>query len=159
MQKAQRKTSSKLPAISTASLPDIVFILLFFFMTVTVMQDKNLLVDNSLPKANESEKMVGKDGVIEIFMGSPSHLYSDKFGEEPRIQVNNRFLEKDEIANYVFSELSKMPESLQKTAMVSLKVDKKVTMGLVNDVKEELKNIGVQKINYATLDGGVLEDF
>ena len=50
MSKFKKKKSGDLPAISTASLPDIVFMLLFFFMVVTVLRDSNLLVMQRLPK-------------------------------------------------------------------------------------------------------------
>ena len=156
MKSNYKKTSSKLPAISTASLPDIVFILLFFFMTVTVIQDKNLLVDNVLPNSNQSENLISKNGVIDIYIGKPVLSQENNLGVAPRVQMNGKFIEREEVAEYVLSELSKMPESLKKTATVSLKVDKKVSMGVVNDIKEELKSINMLKINYATLDGHVL---
>ena len=57
MSKFTKKKSSELPAISTASLPDIVFMLLFFFMVVTVLRDSDLLVENKLPKADQVEKL------------------------------------------------------------------------------------------------------
>lgn len=148
-----KKTATKLPAISTASLPDIVFILLFFFMTVTVFQNKNLLVDNLLPNSNESEVLASKDGVITIYIGKPVSTLQTDLGIEPRVQMNGRFIEREEIADQVLSELSKMSEGLKKSAIVSLKVDKKVGMGIVNDVKEELKKVNMFKINYATFDG------
>lgn len=150
-----KKSSSRLPAISTASLPDIVFILLFFFMTVTVMDDKNLLVDNELPKANETEKLIAKNGVITIYIGAPT-VSKELLGSEPRIQMNGMLVTRETIGGHILSELSKMPESLRKAAIISLEVDKKVPMGIVNDVKEELKKIGLPKLNYATFDGDVV---
>ena len=66
MIKFNKMSSSRgLPAISTASLPDIVFILLFFFMTVTVMKNQNLMVENMLPRATETEKLDKQDRIIE----------------------------------------------------------------------------------------------
>ena len=57
MSKFKKKKSGDLPAISTASLPDIVFMLLFFFMTATTMKDSDLKIDNTLPKANQTAKL------------------------------------------------------------------------------------------------------
>ena len=72
MSKFSKKKDGELPAVSTASLPDIVFMLLFFFMTVTVMKDSSLKVDNILPNANEIKKLEKKDRIIYIYAGAPT---------------------------------------------------------------------------------------
>ena len=51
MSKFKKKKSGDLPPVNTASLPDIVFMLLFFFMVATVMRDSTLMLTNSLPAA------------------------------------------------------------------------------------------------------------
>ena len=66
MAKFSKKKSGELPAISTASLPDIVFMLLFFFMVATVMRDTTLMVQNTLPAADQIQKLDKKDRVIYI---------------------------------------------------------------------------------------------
>ena len=60
MAKFNKKKDGDLPAVSTASLPDIVFMLLFFFMTVTTMKDSTLMVENTLPNASEVKKLEKK---------------------------------------------------------------------------------------------------
>ncbi|MDX1701122.1 MAG: biopolymer transporter ExbD, partial [Melioribacteraceae bacterium] len=57
MSKFKKKKSGALPPISTASLPDIVFMLLFFFMVATVMRDTSLMIENRLPSADQVEKL------------------------------------------------------------------------------------------------------
>ena len=57
MSKFKKKKGGELPAINTASLPDIVFMLLFFFMVATVMRDNTLMVDNKLPAADQVQKL------------------------------------------------------------------------------------------------------
>ena len=51
MSKFQKNKSKGMPALSTASLPDIVFIMLFFFMVSTVLKEADLLVDIEKPEA------------------------------------------------------------------------------------------------------------
>ena len=63
MSKFKKKKSGALPAISTASLPDIVFMLLFFFMTATTMKDSDLKIENKLPKADQTAKLHKKQYV------------------------------------------------------------------------------------------------
>ena len=72
MAKFKKNKSGDLPAISTASLPDIVFMLLFFFMVATVMRDSTLMVQNTLPAADQVQKLDKKDRVIYIYAGKPS---------------------------------------------------------------------------------------
>ena len=60
MSKFKKKKGGVTPGISTASLPDIVFMLLFFFMVTTVMRETTLLVDVSMPKASEAQKIKRK---------------------------------------------------------------------------------------------------
>ncbi|WP_350290257.1 biopolymer transporter ExbD [uncultured Croceitalea sp.] len=148
-----RKNKSKLPQISTASLPDIVFILLFFFMTVTVMKNTNLLVENTLPNANEIEKLDKKDRIIEIIVGQPIKQYAGVIGAEPKIQLNGKFAQVDEVGSYVLAKLAEKPEHLRSVAIISLKIDKQVSMGIVSDIKEELRQVRALKINYTTFEG------
>ena len=91
MSKFKKKKSGDLPAISTASLPDIVFMLFFFFMVATVMRDSTLMVKNTLPAADQVQKLDKKDRVIYIYAGKPSSRYQDKYGDQPRIQLNDKF--------------------------------------------------------------------
>ena len=153
-----RRTRNKLPKVSTASLPDIVFILLFFFMTVTVMKNTNLLVENTLPNASEIEKLRNRDMVIEIIVGKPVTQYVSVWGVQPRIQLDGKYAQVEEIGAYVLSELFRMPQHLQKAAIISLKIDKGVNMGIVSDIKEELKKVNALKINYTTFEGDALNN-
>jgi len=153
MFKTNRKSKSKLPPISTASLPDIVFILLFFFMTVTVMKNTNLLVENTLPNATEIEKLDKNDRVIEIIVGKPNKEYASLVGVSPKIQLNGKFASIDEVGSYVLAQRAKMPEQLRKVAVVSLKIDKDVNVGIISDIKQELRKVNALKINYTTFEG------
>lgn len=145
-----KKSDSNLPPISTASLPDIVFILLFFFMTVTIFKNQNLLVENTIPGANQAEKSAN-DGVIEIFIGKPLEGYQSIYGKEPVIQLGKKIANVNQVSDYVLDELSLMPEHLRNKAMVNLKIDEHVKLGIVNDVKKELSNINMLKINFIAI--------
>ena len=90
MSKFKKKGSGELPKISTASLPDIVFMLLFFFMVATVLRDNTLLIQNTLPAADQVQKLDKKDRVIYIYAGKPSSRYVDTYGTQARIQLNDK---------------------------------------------------------------------
>ncbi|MDF4201930.1 biopolymer transporter ExbD [Maribacter sp. SA7] len=152
------RSSKSLPPVSTASLPDIVFILLFFFMTVTVMKNQNLLVENTLPTATETEKLDKKDRVIEIYIGKPTTDGNANLGDEPRIQMDNKFITVDEVGDYALQALSSMPQHLRSVATVSIKADVEVKMGVIDDLKNQLRKVNLLKINYTTYEGAIVDN-
>nr|WP_299383207.1 biopolymer transporter ExbD [Allomuricauda sp.] len=151
-----RKSKNRVPAISTASLPDIVFMLLFFFMTVTTIKDSPLLVENELPLADQIKKLEKKDRVIEIYVGKPAQEYTKVLGSEPKIQLDQKLAYVEDVAPYVLAELAKKPDAIRNLVTVSLKVDKNVGVGIVQDIKEELRKVNLLKVNYTTYDGNAL---
>lgn len=154
----KKSNPAKLPAISTASLPDIVFILLFFFMTVTTIKDQNALVENQLPLANETEKLTKTDRIIEIFVGqSKQELGSVKMAMV-QVQIDDRLVEMDEIGHQAIIALNNIPEHLRKMAIVSIKADHKVKMGVISDIKKQLRTVNLLKINYTTIEGDVFQN-
>ena len=142
----KNKGKNELPAISTASLPDIVFMLLFFFMVATVMRDSSLMIENNLPSADQVEKLK-KDRTIFIYAGKPSSQYK-QFGSEPRIQFNDAFITVEEVKTSVLQGIVEMNEELQSKVVVGLKVDKKTNAGLVSDIKQELRKANALKVMY-----------
>ncbi|MEZ4839570.1 ExbD/TolR family protein [Flavobacterium sp.] len=155
MSKFKKKKGGDVPAISTASLPDIVFMLLFFFMVATVMKDNDLMIQNSLPKADQVTKLEKKDRVMFIFAGKPHEKYRSQYGEGARIQLNDRLSDVSEIRNFVLAERASRPPELENVLTTSLKVDKEVKMGLVTEIKQELRKVEALKINYTTNQGKV----
>lgn len=153
MSKFAKKKDNGLPAVNTASLPDIVFMLLFFFMTVTVMKDSSLKVQNTLPNASETKKLEKKDRVIYIYVGEPTSQYSGKYGTEARIQLNDKFSVPSDVGNYILEERAKKAQELQNVLTIALKVDKEANMGLISDIKQELRKVNALKVNYTTYDG------
>ena len=153
MSKFSKKKSGELPPVSTASLPDIVFMLLFFFMTVTVMKDSSLKVENVLPNASEIKKLEKKDRVIYIYVGKPTREYQKVFGSEPKIQLNDKFANATDVGDYILAERAKKSQELQNVLTTSLKVDKNANMGLISDIKQELRKVNALKVNYTTYEG------
>ncbi|PKP16718.1 MAG: biopolymer transporter ExbD [Bacteroidetes bacterium HGW-Bacteroidetes-23] len=155
MSKFKKKKGGDVPAISTASLPDIVFMLLFFFMVATVMKDNDLMIQNALPKADQVTKLEKKDRVMFIFAGKPHEKYRSQYGDGARIQLNDRLSDVSEIRNFVLAERAARDPALEKVLTTSLKVDKEVKMGLVGEIKQELRKVEALKINYTTNQGKV----
>ncbi|MCB0374337.1 MAG: biopolymer transporter ExbD [Sinomicrobium sp.] len=155
MSKFKKKKSGDLPAISTASLPDIVFMLLFFFMTVTVLRDSTLIVKNELPFADQVQKLDKKDRVIYIYAGKPSQRYQETYGTAAKIQLNDKFADVSDVGAYILAERASKRQELQNVLTTALKVDKETNMGLISDIKQELRKVNALKINYTTRRGDV----
>lgn len=157
MSRFKKKKEDGVPAISTASLPDSVFMLLFFFMVSTVMKDNDLMLENSLPKADQVTKLEKKDRVMFIFAGKPHEKYSRQYGAGSRIQLNDRLSDISDIKNFVLAERAARDPALEKVLTTSLKIDKHVKMGLVGEIKQELRKMDALKINYTTTKGSVVD--
>ena len=151
MSKFKKKEDGGVPAINTASLPDIVFMLLFFFMVATVMRDSTLKIENKLPSASEVEKLEKKNLVMYIYVGKPSKNYKKQYGTEARIQLNDKFAEVTDIAAFIAAERADKREEERPFLITSLKVDKDANMGIVGDIKQELRKVNALKINYASI--------
>lgn len=156
MAKFTKKKSGEVPAISTASLPDIVFMLLFFFMTTTQMKNSDLMVLNQVPSANQVQKLDKKDPVVYIYAGEPLQKYQSKYGKNAKLQVNDKFVDVKEIAPFVLKYKDGLRQDQQEIFTTALKIDKNTKMGLVGDVKEELREINALKINYITNEGDAI---
>lgn len=150
MSKFKKKKDGATPAISTAALPDIVFMLLFFFMVTTVMREVDLKIEVKRPKATEVNKLKKKSLVKYIYIGKPKSNYADIIGSADRIQLNDAFATKKDI--FAFVEGEKEPHDPAEVPFLtwSLKVDQDAEMGIVTDVKQELRKANALKINYST---------
>ena len=138
-----------MPAISTASLPDIIFMLLFFFMVVTVLRQSELKLRVVTPEATELTKLEDKSLVNYIYIGRPTPQYTSLYGEAPRIQLGDKIANESEIAFFLAQFKQGVPEALHGRITSSLRVDGDVTMGIVTDVKTELRKAGQLRVNYS----------
>lgn len=147
MAKFERKGKTGMPAISTASLPDIVFMLLFFFMVSTTLRETELFVKIKLPEASEVVKLEKKSLVSYIYIGPPARQYQSLFGTDSRIQLNDSFKTLTDIRDFISSEREAMSESDRPFLQTSLKIDEDTRMGIVTDVKQELRKASALKID------------
>jgi len=135
------------PKISTASLPDVIFILLCFFMVSTTMRETTLIVKVRLPEATEVQKLEKKSLVSFIYVGQP---LKNMYGTETRIQLNDQFATVADIQNFVAVERDARDEADRKFITTSIKADRDTRMGIVTDIKQELRKAGAFKINYSS---------
>lgn len=141
------RKKKKMQAVSTASLPDIVFMLLFFFMVTTVMREQDLLVDIVKPEASELQRLEKKSLVDYINIGKP---YDTRLGTEPVIQLDDALAPVTDIQEWIELNREERAEFERPKIVTSLKVDEEVKMKIVTDVKQELRHAQSLKINYSS---------
>lgn len=149
MSKFSKKRGKSDPAISTASLPDIIFMLLFFFMVVTVLRDAELKVRVVTPYASELTKLEEKSLVNYLYIGKPTKQYQATYGTKPRLQLGDKFSDVRDIPLFLEKHKVKVPEAKRPRITSSLRVDGEVTMGVVQDVKTQLRKSGQLRVNYS----------
>ena len=133
-----------MPAVSTASLPDIIFMLLFFFMVVTVLKSHTVRVNFDLPVGIDLQKIENKS--------QENHLYIGSLDDGTiTIQLNDAFISLDQIRGAMISIKNGYDLGEKGDASLSLKVDKNIKMGIVSKVKLELRKADFRKITYVSV--------
>ncbi|PKO97358.1 MAG: biopolymer transporter ExbD [Bacteroidetes bacterium HGW-Bacteroidetes-7] len=143
-----KKGKKDVPAMSTASLPDIVFMILFFFMVSTSMRQTDRLVTVKVPEATEIAKLERKDLAAYIYVGTPIPSRQAQFGTDARIQLNDAFKTVNDIRDFIAAERETKSEVDRQFMTVSIKADENVRMGIVTDIKQELRRTSALKIMY-----------
>jgi biopolymer transport protein ExbD len=135
-------------SIPTSALPDIIFMLLFFFMVTTVLREQDILVDQKLPQATQLQKLQKKTLISYIYIGKPKN--TGLYGSEPRVQANDVLVNAPDIMQWVNQERDKLAEADRGLITISMKVDKEVKMGPISDIQTELRNADARRVLYAS---------
>ena len=146
MSKFKKKSESS-QDIPTAALPDIIFMLLFFFMVTTVLRETEIKVEQRIPRAEQLVKLEKKKLVTYLYVGPPK---DQSLGTEPLIQANDAFIDLNGIIQWINQEKSKLSEAERDQITVSMKVDEETKMGIIVDIQTELRDANARKIMYAT---------
>ncbi|MBR6247245.1 MAG: biopolymer transporter ExbD [Bacteroidales bacterium] len=148
MSKFRKNDDREVPGISSGSLSDIVFMLLFFFMVTTQMRETENKVMVKLPEATEVVKLERKDLASYINIGPPTRTYQAQYGTDARIQLNDSFKTTTDIRDFIAAERDAMSEGDRSFMQVVIKADQDVRMGIITDVKQELRRCSALKIMY-----------
>ena len=140
----------EVPAVTSSSLSDIVFMLLFFFMVTTQLRETENKVIVKIPEASEAVKLERKDLASYINIGTPTATYQAQFGTDARIQLNDSFKTKEDIRDFIAAERESMSEGDRQFMTTVIRADEDVRMGIITDVKQELRRCSALKIMYAS---------
>lgn len=131
--KFEKKRASTSEEIPTASMPDIIFMLLLFFMVTTTMREVELLVDYKLPEAQALEKIENKRLISYVWIGKGG-----------KIQIDDSIVQVDDVQEIMYKKRQDLPNII-----ISLRVDVGADMGLVTDIQQELRKAYCLRINYS----------
>ena len=144
-----------MPELNLASLPDLIFTVLFFFMIVTHMRDIELKVRYQVPQATEVQKLTHKSSISHIYVG---HMLASA-DSAYYIQLNDKVLAMqadgnatttlDAIGSYIEQERQRMSSEDQARMTISIQADRDVPMGIIADIKKTLQRSYALKINYS----------
>lgn len=148
MSKFKKKANTK-QDIPTSALPDIIFMLLFFFMVTTVLRETTIIVKQRIPDATQLRKLQRKSLVSYLYIGEPKK--TEIWGDEPKIQANDAFIDVSGITLWVTREKEKLNEVERDQITISMKVDEEAKMGLISDVQLELREANARKLLYSTI--------
>lgn len=134
-----------MPEVSTASLPDIIFMLLFFFMVVTVMRSTELAIPLVLPETMDNEKIKKIDREVNIQVGEASD----------KVVVDGVLVSLDKLVDYLELVAHDIERTNRLSIPIYLRVDRHSKMSKVSAVKLALRKTGLRKLNYIVLDKNV----
>ena len=149
MSKFKKDGKKEMPAITSSSLSDIVFMLLFFFMVTTQLRETENKVMVKIPEASESVKLERKDLASYINVGTPIKSLQAQFGTDARIQLNDSFQTVDGIRDFIANEREAKSEADRQFMTVNIRADQEVRMGIITDIKQELRRCSALKIMYS----------
>lgn len=147
-----RQFEREVPALNTASLPDLIFTVLFFFMIVTHMRQSDLKVQYRVPQGTELSRLTHKSTAQYVYIGPPSKELQPALGTETMIQLNDRIVTVDELRELLKQQRQHMSDEDQERMVVSIRADRNTDLGVIADVKQALRDANALKVNYSAVD-------
>jgi biopolymer transport protein ExbD len=137
------------PSLNVASMPDLIFTVLFFFMIVTHMRNDEVQVRLQVPEGNEVRKLANKSSVVNIYIGRQVNEETGSQGEDWLVQLNGDLVKPEELPSRIEQIRATMSPELAEHLTVSLRADRHTPMGIIQDVKQALQQSYALRINYS----------
>ncbi|MCF6269523.1 MAG: biopolymer transporter ExbD [Melioribacteraceae bacterium] len=131
----KKKRANSKQEIPTASMPDIIFMLLLFFMVATTLREIDVYVKFKLPEAVAIQKIENKRLISYIWVGKSG-----------KIQLNDNIVKVEDIQEIMYQKRVELPN-----VIVSLRIDKESDMGIVHDIQQALRKADARRINYSSM--------
>ena len=145
----RRQGRQGVPTLNVASMPDLIFTVLFFFMIVTHMRSDEVKVRLEVPAGSEVKKLTGHPAIINIYIGRQGDRETRSLDNTWLVQLNGDLVSPSEIPARINAIRSKLSPENAERLTVSFRADRHAPMGLVSDVKQALQQAYALKINYS----------
>ena len=146
--KLYRGRNHEIPTLNTASLPDLIFSILFFFMLVVHMRKATVHVKYQVPMATELSRMYNNSSIQHIYIGRPINKLGKVESNKMVVQLNDNITTIPEIKKYLIQLSAVLPPEQRKQLSVSIKADRHADMGMIMDLKQALREANVLNINF-----------
>ncbi|WP_455063419.1 ExbD/TolR family protein [Prevotella fusca] len=146
-----RGRNHDIPALNTASLPDLIFSILFFFMLVVHMRKTTVHVKYQVPMATELSRLYNNSNVQYIYIGLPVNNLGQVKGEKMVVQLNDNLTTISEIKKYLIQLSAALPPEQRRQLSVSIKADRHADMGTIMDLKQALREANVLNVNFTAV--------
>ena len=146
-----RGRNHDIPALNTASLPDLIFSILFFFMLVVHMRKTTVHVKYQVPMATELSRLYNNSNVQYIYIGLPVNNLGQVKGEKMVVQLNDNLTTIPEIKKYLIQLSAALPPEQRRQLSVSIKADRQADMGTIMDLKQALREANVLNVNFTAV--------
>jgi len=141
MQSMFQRKRHQVPSLNVASMPDLIFTVLFFFMIVTHMRSDEVKVKLEVPQGTGVQKLTNKASVVNIYIG--------QLNGEWGVQLNGDLISIDDIPARIEEIRGAMSAENADKLTVSLRADRHTPMGIITDVKQALQQSYALRINYS----------
>lgn len=141
-----RRRENRLPELNMQSLPDLIFTVLFFFMLVTTMRSVPVKVKYQSPEGTVVSPLKKQNTTLYVFVGNPLD-HRDSLV----IQVNDRYVPIGQVEASVANYRENLLPDERELMTVSMKIDRHVPMGMVNEVKMALREAGALRVHYSAV--------
>ena len=141
-----KRREKRLPELNMQSLPDLIFTVLFFFMLVTTMRNVPVKVKFQSPEGTVVSPLKKQNTTLYVFVG-----YLPGNRDSLAIQVNDRYVPLGQVAASVAAFRDMLLPDERELMTVSMKIDRKVPMGVVNEVKMALREAGALRVHYSAV--------
>lgn len=144
-----KKRSHDIPGLNTASLPDLIFTVLFFFMIVTHIRPVAVKVKYRLPEGTALTRLTKKSAVSYIYIGKAEGTSLPLRNGETVIQLNDKMVSPEDISTYITAERNRMSPEDQLQMTVAIKADSQTKLGVLADVKQALRKANALRVSYS----------
>lgn len=136
-----RRREHSVPNLNLASMPDLIFTVLFFFMIVTHMRNVTPRVSYQTPQGTELAKLAGRQAILYIYIGENNSKQS--------IQINNQLVAPAQLAATISAEKARFSASERRQLIAMIKADRHVPVEVIKQVKQSLREANITRVSYA----------